>query len=96
MDILIVSILIVVIICLWALRYHIIVKAAEDWNYKVYRFERYCTLHDIYNIEPEANRFNATQILLVCFMFWKINPRYFFDNCPDWADIDELIQTQQI
>lgn len=96
MNLMIISILVCIIILLAALRYHVVMKEAEDWNYRVHRFERHCTLHAIYDVEADANRLTSSQMLFVFLMFWKFRPRYFFDNCPDWADIDELIQTQQI
>lgn len=79
-----------------ALRYHVVVKSSIEWNYHVYRYGRYCTLHTHYCEDVEANRLTNAQVLLVFLMVWKFRERYFFDLCPDWADIDELIQSKQI
>lgn len=89
-------VLAVIIICLAALRYHVVMKEAEEWNYRVHRFEYHCNLHGIYDVIPNENRLTPGQILFVFLMFWKYHPRYFFDNCPDWAEIDDLIQKKQI
>jgi len=97
MNCIIISIISALILfCLMALRYHVVVKASIDWNYHVYRFGKYCTLHNHYCEDVEANRLTNAQVLMVFLMVWKYDPRFFFDNCPDWADIDEFIQNNNL
>jgi len=94
--IVIASVSIIIFFCLMALRYHVVMKSSEDWNYHVYRYGRYCVLHNHYCEDVEANRLTNAQILMVFLMVWKFRERFLWDNCPEWADIDELIQNGSI
>lgn len=85
-----------IIFCLGYLRLIVVKKEAEEWNYKVFRYGKYCILHNQYCEDVEANRLNDAQVVFVFIMIWKIRPRYFFDSTPDWAEIDHLIQNNTI
>lgn len=85
-----------IIFCLLYLRYIVVMKEADEWNYKVYKYEKYCILHNHYCEDFEANRINPAQAVFVFIMIWKIRQRFFFDMAPDWAEIDSLIYSRQI
>jgi hypothetical protein len=95
-TIIIIAVLSMVIFCLAYLRFTVVKKEAEEWNYRVYRFSKYCTLHNHYCEDWEANILTTAQVIFVFIMFWKFRPRFFWDICPDWADIDSLIQSKSI
>lgn len=96
MEVLIVVVSLMILFCLGYLRFVVVTGEAQEWNYKVYRYEKYCILHNEYCENFEANRMNDGDILLVILMVWKIRPRYFFEHAPDFFSIDGLIQTKQI
>ena len=85
-----------ILFCLAYLRFVIVKKEAEEWNYRVYRYGKYCILYNQHCDDIEANRINDAQVVFIFLMFWKASPRYFFDNCPDFVDIDHLIQNKII
>jgi len=91
MEILIYVVIAMILFCLGYLRFIVVVKAAEEWNYKVFRYEKYCILHNVHCDDFEANRMTNGEVLLVFVMFWKARPRYFFEHAPDFVRIDELI-----
>lgn len=96
MNVMIYAFLITAGILLLALRWRVISDAAIDWNYKVYRFEKYCLLHNLYALDAKDNRVNAATVLFVFLQIWKVRKRYFFDVCVDFKEMDELIQLGEI
>ncbi len=96
MNLIFYLILSIIIFCLAYLRFIVVKQEAEEWNYRVYRYSKYCILHNQYCEDVEANVLTTAQVLFVFLMVWKFSPRYFFDLCPDWADIDSLIQSKSI
>lgn len=80
--------------CLVTMRMAVVLKAASDWTYYVYKYKHHCRLHYTEEEKPlcriNENELTRGEAILVFLMFWKINPAYFFDFKPDWDDIHEL------
>ena len=96
MNIIMIVVAAMVFFCLAYLRLIVVKKEAEEWNYKVFRYGKYCILYNQHCDDVDANRLNDAQVIFVFLMFWKIRSRFFFDSCPDWAKIDHLIQNNTI
>jgi hypothetical protein len=67
-----------------------------EWNYYVKRFERHCLLHNLFCEKPHLNIVLDFHGIAVFLMVWKFRPRYFFSFTPDFKEIDQLIQSNQI